>query len=130
MSEIHGNITLQYSGERVDYILDVGIDVEKNIKFMPSLSFYHNYGMIEDEHLIDVWDNEDYLIDVLLNNVLVPWVEFKDVKVSNEFAELLQIDGVKLDDFAGMKKLLEKGIELGFFEEYFTKKKENDTGKK
>lgn len=129
MSEIYGNITLYYSGEKVDYILDAGIDIEKNIKYMPSLSFYHNYRE-NDEHLIDVWDNEDYLIDVLLNNVLVPWVEFKDVKVSNEFAELLQIDGVKLDDFAGIKKLLETGIELGFFEEYFTKKKENDTGKK
>lgn len=119
---MYGNITLRYSGEKMDYILDVLFDTDTNKKSMPSLSFYHNYGMLKDEKNIDVWDNDSYLIDVLLNNVLIPWVDYQNIKVTEDFTSLLQMDGFKMEDFKGLKLLLEKGIELGFFEEYFEKK--------
>jgi hypothetical protein len=122
MSKITGNIELDYEGEKITYVLSVGIDVYKNTKYMPSLSFYENYGMIEGEKMLSIWDNDNYLIETLLPKVLVPWIENKSIIDTENFAELLQVKGVVIYDFPYIKELLDKGIEMGFFEEYSHKK--------
>lgn len=121
MGEMFGSITVCYKGEEIDYVFDAIIDLETNIKKWPSLSFYENYGCV-GEQINEIWDVEHYLIEVLYNKVLIPWVENKQVIVSEEFAEVLKVEGVKLDDFSGLLSLFKKVIEYGFFEDYFNKK--------
>jgi hypothetical protein len=121
MNKIDGNIELYYEGEKITYVLSVGIDVYKNTKYMPSLSFYENYRMIEGEKMIALWDNDNYLIEILLSNVLIPWAESKKIIDGEQFAELLKINSAAIDDFFYIKELLVKGIEMGFFEEYYNK---------
>ena len=125
MSDITGNISLQYEGKELAYVLDVGLDIEKETNYMVSLSFMENHGMI-DEKLIDLWDNDNYLMEILYEGVIIPWEENKSIPNSEAFAELLQVKGVKLDDFAGIKLLIDKGIELDFFQEYYERKNKKE----
>ena len=112
---IIGNIDLAYQTDLIGYELSVGIDFEKNKYYMPALSFVKDYGMIHEECLY-TWDNEDYLIDTLYSNVLLPWVVSKEIPCPEEFANLLRIEGVRLEDFEGLYELFNKAIEMKFFE--------------
>ena len=112
---ITGNIDLAYETDLIGYELSVGIDFEKNKYYMPSLAFIKDYGMIHQENLA-FWDVEEYLYDVLYNGVLLPWVIDKSIPHPEEFANLLRIEGVRLEDFEGLYEMFNKAIEMKFFE--------------
>lgn len=71
---------------------------------------------MQHESYVENWDNEVYLIETLYNNVLIPWITDKTIPSPEEFAALLKIDGVRLEDFEGIYELFNKAIELKFFE--------------
>jgi hypothetical protein len=119
--EIYGNSEIYIKGKNIDYVLTVGMNIEKNELYMASLSFYKNYEYVYQE-LIEIWDNENYLIDTLYNQVLVPYVETKSIINIEGFKELVSIKEFSLDDFEAIKKLMDVGIEKGFFQEYLDKK--------
>lgn len=124
MNEIYGNMEFAYNGKDITYVLSVGIN-ERNEMYMPSLSFYKDYGH-NDEKMIELWDDDTYLIETLLEKVLVPWEDNKRIEEAEQFAELLKVKGVSLEDFSSIKRLIENCIDNGFFGEYYIKK-ENGT---
>jgi hypothetical protein len=124
MSNIYGTIELVANGENIFYVLSALIDVKNNERCMCSLAFYEDYGG-ENEKMLELWDNDEYLIETLLPTVIIPWIEGNKVENPGEFSALLKINGVDLKDFPSLKELIEKGIEMGLFEEYY-KKKENE----
>ena len=121
-----GHIELCYNGERISYLLSAGINLHKdNKRYIPSLAFIENYGMVNQKE-ITVWDNDEYLIGVLYHEILFPWVNAKTVNNADEFASLLKINGVSIEDFKPLMVLIEKAYyELGFFQEYIDKKTKN-----
>jgi len=121
--EIYGNSEINIKGEEIDYVLTVGMNIKKNELYMPSLSFYKDYDYVYQK-VIEIWDNENYLIDTLYNQVLVPYIENKSIPNVQAFKELVSIKGFSLDDFEVIKKLMDVGIEKGFFQEYLNKKDE------
>jgi hypothetical protein len=122
---MHSNIEIIREGKNITYVLSAGIDLEKhNRKFMPTLALVKDYGF-KDEKYIEIWDNEHYVYDTLFN-VLLPWVKDKRIKNPEDFAMLLSVNGVDLEDFPLLVELIQKGIEFGFFEEIVKNKKEKD----
>jgi hypothetical protein len=119
--QIFGNSEISIEGEFITYELSAGIRIEKNALYMPSLSFYKDYEYV-NQKVIEIWDNEDYLIDTLYNQVLVPYVGSKSLINPEAFEDLVRIKGVSLKDFEKLKVLIEVGIEKGFFQEYLDKK--------
>ena len=115
MNKIIGSIELAYETDLIGYELSVGIDIEKNKYYMPSLSFKKDYGYIHESTLA-CWDNENYLIETLYSMVLLPWVVDKSIPAPEDFANLLRIEGVRLEDFQGLYELFNKAIEMKFFE--------------
>lgn len=113
------NINIVYDGVEISYELSAGIDCEKDYKkYMCSLSFVKDLGTMSEKY-IGIWDNEEYLMETLYKKVLVPWVESKDIPYSDDFAGLLKMKGVKLEDFEGLIELFKHAIILGFFEELY-----------
>ena len=125
--EFYGNIELIFSGKNIDYVLSAGIDLDKDgdPKYMPSLSFYEDYGL-HAQATIESWDNDTYLIETLLENVLIPWNHNKVILDGEEFAALIKIKGLDIEDLLGLQKLINKAIDLELFEDYY-KEKENGT---
>jgi hypothetical protein len=119
--EIYGNSEISIKGEEIDYVLTVGMNIEKNELYMPSLSFYKDYDYVYQK-VIEIWDNENYLIDTLYNQVLIPYIETKSILNVEGFKKLVSIKGFSLKDFEVIKKLMDVGIEKGFFQEYLDKK--------
>lgn len=119
---IYGDFTLTAHGDDIYFDLSVGYDPYKDIYYMPSLSFIKEKGMIAAEEYLEIWDNEDYIIDTLLNKVLVPWIDENKILDSKEFAELINIDSFNMKDFKLLRELIEEGMKLGFFEEYEKRK--------
>ncbi len=114
----YGTVELILDGEEISYVLSAIIDLENpgEDKAMESLSFCKNYGT-KDEETVDVWDNDHYLYHTLYKNVLVPWVDNKTINDGMEFAQLIQVKGVHIDDFKELKELFDKAIELGFLKD-------------
>ena len=110
MIEINGNLGIQYLGKEITYEIACIYDDEFKL-IMPSLSFIKNYGMIDSTE-IECWDSDIYLKETLYEKVLKPWITDKTIDDGEEFAELLKIDGVKLDDFEGIYALFNKAFEL------------------
>ena len=115
MITIIGNIQIAFETELIAYELSVGIDFKKNKYYMPCLSFIKDYGMMHEKHVED-WDNETFLYETLYNNVLLPWIIEQKIPCPEHFAELLKIDGVRLEDFQGLYDLFNKAIEMKFFD--------------
>lgn len=120
---LHGHIDISYEGELVTYIISSIIDMKSGNLSMTNLDFYKNYGNIISEKWLGGWDNDEYLIDNLYNNVLIPWTHSHEITSPKEFAELIKIEGVSIDDFEGLKVLFDKAIEMKMFDEYFNNKK-------
>lgn len=117
MTNLYGNIELIFNGEKIDYVLSVGIDLERegHPRYMPSLAFYKHYGLTHDQKEIEVWDSEDYLINRLYKGVLVPW-ENNEIKDKECLVELVKdIEGISLSDFDGLKRLFEISFTVNFF---------------
>ena len=113
--EIIGNTELAFEADDMSYVISALLDMKTNKYSMPSLAFTKEYGMIYEKYEA-IWDNDTYLIDTLYDKVLLPWVVDKTIPSPEEFAALLKIDGVKLEDFEGIYELFNKAIELKFFE--------------
>lgn len=130
MRKCSGDITIVFDGLKITYVLSAGIKMETREFYFPSLGFYENYGM-EDEECIELWDNDHYLIRTLYRRVLLPWVSKKGVLENSEFTDLVKVKGVSLDDMDGIKELIEEGIRFDFFEEKLVKslKDESDSNK-
>ncbi|MEI6186933.1 MAG: hypothetical protein WCP46_00325 [Alphaproteobacteria bacterium] len=122
VNPIYGDFTLTAQGSDISFNLSVGYDPYKDIYYMPSLSFIKEKGMVSLEEYLEIWDNEDYIIETLLNKVLVPWIDTNEILDSKEFAELINIDSFNMKDFKLLRELIEKGMKLGFFEEYEKRK--------
>lgn len=122
----YGHIDLVYDGKDMSYVLSVMIDLEKEgyRRYMPSLGFYKNYGL-SDEEYVDSWDSDEYLYNTLYSKVLLPWSEGQNITSPEEFTELIKIKGVCTSDLIGLKNILDHAITLGFFEQL--KEKENGT---
>lgn len=115
MKQMYGNIELEVDLEDCrSLVLSVGIDIEKNNeKYMPSLSMYTNRGHI-DEKIVFIWDNDEYLYNILYKTVLIPWVDNNHIVDAKEFSEVIAA-GIHLHEFAELKKIFDKAIEFEFF---------------
>jgi hypothetical protein len=111
MNKIIGNFELTFEGKNISYTLSALYDVEKNEYRMPSLSFIENEGAL-DEKSIEFWDGEIFLTETLYKKVLVPWVVERKIEDAEEFAALIRVNGVSIDDLEGLCKLLEEGFRL------------------
>lgn len=125
MKEIYGHTSFVYDGEEISYIISSGIDLKDEQKYyLPSLQFVKEYGTHYEEE-IACWDAESFLISVLLEEVLIPWIDNKDIPNKTEFAAILSVNGVKLDDFEGIRDLILTAKNEGMFNEYFNSLLEN-----
>ena len=113
--EIFGNTDLIFETEDLVYQLSAMLDINTRKYEFTSLDFIKNWGM-RDEKYITSWDNDTFLYETLYLKVLSPWVTLKENPSPEEFAVLLKIKGVKLEDFEGIYELFNKAIELKFFE--------------
>lgn len=125
MREFTAYMEIIYHGEKVDYVLNAGWDVEKKQYYMPSLSFYKDYGL-SSQDCIESWDNDSYLIETFYKKVLAPWTNNNTIIDGESFAELIKVNGGMVNDIPAIKELIEKGIELDFFNEHYNEK-ENGT---
>lgn len=113
---MNANIEIIVEGKNITYVLSAGIDLEDdNRKYMPTLALVKDYGF-KDEKYIEIWDNEHYVYETLFN-VLLPWVKDKRIKNPEDFAMLLTVKGVDIEDFPLLAELIQKGIEFDFFED-------------
>ena len=125
MIEIYGHTKFIYDGEEISYVISSGMDLKKEDRYyLPSLQFIKDYGM-NNEKEIECWDVDNYLIPVLLEEVLIPWIDNKDIPNPTEFAALLSVNGVKLDDFTGIRDLILTAKNEGMFNEYLNSLLEN-----
>lgn len=111
MNKITGNFELVFGGKNISYVLSALYDVDKNEYKMPSLSFVEDEGHL-DEKCSEFWDGEEYLVNTLYKKVLVPWVVEKKIEDGEEFAGLIKVEGVSIDDLEGLCKLMEEGMRL------------------
>lgn len=127
MNNTYGTVELVFEGEEISYVLSASMDLKNpgEEKAMDSLTFYKNYGM-NDEECLEIWDNYHYLYHTLYKNVLVPWVDNKTINDGMDFAELIQIKGVHIDDFKELKEMFDKAIELGFLKEQIEDESDNN----
>lgn len=117
--ELNGNIELLFEGKEITYVISAGIDLKKGMKyFMPSFTFIKDHGS-NNEECIDAWDAEEYVVETLLNKVVTPWLDHHTIPLPEEFAHLVTITGVKLEDFAGIQELINSAITYNLFEDYF-----------
>lgn len=120
MKEFEGyaHTDIVFDGRDTSYVLSVMIDVEKEgyPKYWPSLTFYKNYGL-SDEECLESWDNSTYIYYTLYENVILPWCSDKQITAPTHFAELINVSGVCMEDFEGIKRIFEHGIAMGFFKE-------------
>ena len=108
----------------ISYVLDAMVNLEAPYKKgLPSLSFWKNHGQVFEKE-IEAWDNDEYIYHTFYKKVLLPWIKNKTIEDPIEFAGVVSIPGVKLEDFDQLKLLIEKGIELGFFENVINFKKD------
>jgi hypothetical protein len=121
-NKIYGDFSLTADGKDISFELSVGYDPYKDVYYMPSLSFIKDKGMTDLEQYLEIWDSAEYIIDFLLKKVLVPWVDENQIIEQEEFAELINISEFAMSDFKILKELIEKAIELDFFEEYEKRK--------
>lgn len=118
--EIDGHMEIFFGGKEITYVINAGIDFKRGMKyFMPSFSFVENYGSTDGENAIDTWDVEGYILKTFLAGVINPWLDHHAIPNTEEFASLIRIKGVSLDDFAGIQELLNRAIDLNLFEDYF-----------
>lgn len=111
MNKIIGNFELIFEGKDISYVLSALYDVEKDEYEMPSLSLIEDEGSISEKY-IDTWDNDIYLVETLYKRVLVPWVVERKIESGEEFANLIKVEGVSIDDLEGLCKLMEEGFRL------------------
>ena len=111
MNKIIGNFELIFEGKDISYVLSALYDVEKNKYTDTCLSFVENQGE-RDEKYLRIWDREEYLAETLYKQVLVPWVVEKKIEDGQQFADLIRVQGVSIDDLGGLCKLLEEGFRL------------------
>ena len=111
MNKIIGNFELIFEGKDISYVLSALYDIDKDEYEMPSLSFIENEGE-RDEKYVAIWDNDAYLVETLYKNILVPWVVEKKIEDGQQFADLIKLQGVSIDDLEGLCKLLEEGFRL------------------
>lgn len=116
MNKIIGNFELTFEGKNISYTLSALYDVEKDKYEMPSLSFIENEGE-RDEKYIAIWDNDAYLAETLYKNVLVPWVVEKKIEDGEQFAALIKLEGVSIEDLGGLCELFEAGFKLKLLKE-------------
>ena len=116
MNKIIGKFELFYEGENITYVLSALYDIEKNRYKMTSLSFIEDEGS-RDEKYVAIWDNDTYLVENLYKKVLVPWVVEKKIEDGQQFANLIKLQGVSIDDLEGLCKLLEEGFRLKLLKE-------------
>lgn len=121
--EIDGKVKLFFQGAEISYVISAIFKPTKENKYsMPILEFIKYYGM-EEKKLLAGWDNDNYLIETLLEKVLNPWLlEDKKIIAAQDFADLLSINGVKIDDFKGIQTLLVSASNAGFFNDYYLQK--------
>jgi len=116
--EILGDMNFLYEEDDVQYELSVLVSTEKSDfgnMDMVSLSFWKNKGM-KVEEILEVWDNETYLYEVLFLKVLKPFAEKKIESVNEKgLNDLLKIKGVDVSHLKGLYKLFKKGIKIGMF---------------
>ena len=122
---IYGNIELEAELENGNTaVLSAGIDLQENDKkYMPSLALYTNRGH-SNESIVFVWDNDEYLYNVLYKEVLAPWADGRSIVNTKEFAEIIN-EGLHIDEFPKLKFIFDKAIEFGFFEEVLNKTKKD-----
>lgn len=116
MNKIVGNFELFYEGEEITYSLSALYNIEKNSYEMPSLSFIEDAGS-RDEKYIAIWDNDSYLVETLYKKVLVPWVLEKKIEDGQQFADLIKLQGVTINDLEGLCRLMEEGFRLNLLKE-------------
>ena len=116
MNKIIGNFELIFEGKDISYVLSALYDIEKNSYEMTSLSFIEDEGSREEKY-IAIWDNDAYLVETLYKKVLVPWVVEKKIEDGQQFADLIKIQGVSIDDLEGLCKLMEEGFRLKLLKE-------------
>ena len=116
MNRIVGNFELIFEGKDISYVLSALYDVEKDECEMPSLSLVEDYGT-RSEKYIAIWDNDNYLVETLYKKVLVPWVVEKKIEDGQQFADLIKLQGVSIDDLEGLCKLMEEGFRLKLLKE-------------
>lgn len=112
MVEINGSSELYYKGNSITYVIDALLNKDLSGYEMVSLAFCKDYGHL-DQKEIEFWDNDDYLKNELYKQVLEPWVKDKTIPNSEEFTELLKIEGVSLEDFEGIYELFNKAAKFG-----------------
>lgn len=113
--EIIGNTDLVFETENIAYQLSTLLDTNTWKYSYVSLDFIKDYGMTHEKY-IESWDNDTFLIETLYENVLTSWIGDKSISSPEIFADLLKIDGVRLEDFEGIYELFNKAIEMKFFE--------------
>jgi hypothetical protein len=109
----------------ISYVLEAGVNLTDPSykKYLPSLSFWNDHGHTYEKQ-IEAWDNDHYIYETFYKKVLLPWIKDKTIEDPIAFAEFVSIPGIKLEDFDQLKLLIEKGIELGFFEDVINFKKD------
>lgn len=125
MSEIYGDIKIYTEGPHITYVLGASINSKTNKPYMPYLAFYKDYGYTHEKAL-EHWDRDDYLYWTLYKQVLIEWVKNKKILLGEDFADVLKIEGVHIEDLDLLKRLFDKSIELGFFNQVIEKENESD----
>ena len=119
-TELFGNYCIHHNE---DYTLEANIDYNKNNRFyMPALTFLN----CKDPNYPDrdmSWDNDEYLL--LLHSALVKYRDF--IKYTEEEIEVLKDLSETINDnrndFPIILEMLQKGIDLGMFDEILNKQK-------
>ena len=106
-----------------DYRLTANINYNNNNKFyMPSLTFL-NVKDIDCVNQDLSWDNDEYLL--LLHSALTKYKDFGKftIEESDVLKDLSETINHQREDFFIILEMLQKGIDIGMFNELLNKKK-------
>jgi phage-related tail protein len=121
-NKIFGSTDLLYEEDEIQYEINAMMNVSEK-KFgqygFASLTFWKDKGM-KSEKVIEVWDNDEYLYNKLFLKVLMPLQAGLKCNMK-EFRHLSKIDGFEQSHLKGLRKLFQKAISLGIFDEVIKK---------
>ena len=122
MNKIYGSADLIAEGKNISYVLSAGIDIDTGKLYMPSLEFIKDKGFTDTEKIIDFWDNDEFIMK-LHQKILIPYVNsVSGIKGKKYKKALFDIKGVVVDDLPLLHDLIEKGIQMKFFNSYLEQK--------